>query len=193
MASPHLDVAARQGGAIARRQLTEAGATARRVAGMVERGELRPVRRNVFVVAGAPPTWAQRAWVELLDNPPSAVLACRTAARLHRIGRFTVDAIDVTQPEEVVHRSVEASRRRSTRLPARHIVRADGFPTTSLARTVFDLCGLVSTLAEREASPTSRSRRWSVRSTMPSCVDSRSRPPTGCSPRWVGGAGRGPS
>jgi len=145
----HHEVLRRQGGAIARRQLVECGIDHRFLRRAVERGDFVAVRRHVFVSASAPPTWAQRAWVALLEAPPGALLSHRTAARLHRLGRFNFDAIDVLEEEGDHHRPVQASRRRTTVVLDHHRTQIDGLPVTSLARTVFDLCGLVSVARHR--------------------------------------------
>jgi very-short-patch-repair endonuclease len=144
VANAFLSIARRQGGAITRAQLAEAGVDRHRLARMVARGELIEVQDHVFLSAGAPPTWNQRAWVRLLEVPGPAVLSHRTAARLHRAGRFSVDHIDVLVLESGWHRPVSADRHRTTWLPPDHVATVDGLPVTTLARTIFDLCGLVS-------------------------------------------------
>lgn len=137
-------VARRQGGAITRSQLASSGVDRHRVARMVDRGELLQVRDHVFLVTAAPPSWSQRAWVRLLEVPGPAALSHRTAASLHHIGRITTSDIDVVVDERGWHRTVAAKRHRSTWLPSHHLASVDGLPVTTPARTIFDLCGLVS-------------------------------------------------
>lgn len=143
-AENHLDVAARQGGVFHRRQATECGISAKQLAGELDRHRIREMRSGVFVVVGAPPTWKQRAWIELLDAPEGAVLGQRTATSLHRVGQIVTNEIDVLEVEPTWHRPSPSDRRRTTLLPPEHRTVIDGFPVTSLARTLFDLCGLVS-------------------------------------------------
>lgn len=138
-------VLARQGGAIHRRQLREHGVDARRLGSLIARGELEPARSHVFVACAAPPTWNRRVWVELLDAAPTAVLGFRTAARLLHVGRFGPGCIDLLEEEERWHRRGRpASVHRTTWLPSHHRAVADGFPVTTLPRTLFDLASLVS-------------------------------------------------
>jgi len=140
----HLEAAARQGGAFHRRQATESGVSQKHLASEVDRGRLREVRPSVFLVVGAPPTWKQRVWIELLDAPGDAVLGQRTATSLHRVGQIATNEIDVLEVESSFHRSASSSRRRSTLIPPEHRTTLDGLPVTTLPRTLFDLCGLVS-------------------------------------------------
>jgi hypothetical protein len=140
----HLQVAARQGGVFHRRQATECGTTRKHLASEVGQDRLREIRPSVFVVAGAPPTWKQRAWIELLDAPGDAVLGLRTATSLHRVGQIVTNEIDVLEVEPAWHRPVIGDRRRTTRLPPEHQTTIDGLPVTTLPRTLFDICGLVS-------------------------------------------------
>lgn len=144
MDGSHLDIAARQGGVFHRRQATERGVTQKQLATDVRQGRTREVRRDVFVLVGAPPTWTQRVWIELLDAPGESVLGGRTATTLHRVGQIVTNEIDVLEVETAWHRPSGGRRRRSTLLPPEHCTVVDGIPVTTLPRTLFDLCGLVS-------------------------------------------------
>ena len=144
MATLFFSTARRQGGALSRRQLTDAGVDSHRINRMVARAELLEVRDGVYVCAGAPPTWNQRAWIHLLEVPGLAVLSHRTAARMQHTGRFATSEIDVLVAEKGWHPSITGDRHRTTWLPPHHMTVVDGLPVTTLARTMFDLCGLVS-------------------------------------------------
>lgn len=138
------DVARRQAGVISRGQLVDAGVERHRVARLCTSGEFVGVRDHVFVATASPPTWNQRAWIALLEIPGRAVLSHRTSASLQRAGRFSTNDIDVLVLEEGWHRDVDAHRHRTTWLPPHHLTTVDGLPVTTLARTIFDLAGLVS-------------------------------------------------
>ncbi len=142
-----------QAGAIGRRQLRDAGVSAKRVASLVRAGDLLAVRDDVLVAAAAPPTWNQRAWVHLLDAAPGARLSHRTAARLHRVGRIVTTDIDVLEVEEQYHRDRRRGVHRTTWLPAHHGSMVEGLPVTSLGRTLFDLASLVSPARRRRGLP----------------------------------------
>jgi hypothetical protein len=139
-----LDLAATQGGVFHRRQALDAGVTPRQLDGDFERQRMREVRPGVFVIRGAPPSWKQRAWIELLDAPEGAILGERTAASMHRIGQIVTSDIDVLEIEPTWHRVRDLHRRRTTFVPSEHRTTVDGLPVTTVARTLFDLCGMVS-------------------------------------------------
>jgi very-short-patch-repair endonuclease len=143
----------RQGGAIHRRQLREHEVGHRRLAALLDRGELVAVGEHVFVAASAPATWQRRAWIELLGAAPGARLGFRTAAQLHRVGRFTTSDIDLLEPEEVWHRHRAGTVHRTSWLPPHHLATVDGLPVTCLARTVFDLAALASVTRRRRGLP----------------------------------------
>jgi very-short-patch-repair endonuclease len=146
-------VAARQHGAISRRQLTRAGATPVAIRHLVRRGLLRRATRDVFVVPGSPPTWHRKLWVALLDRSPgagdipAAVVARRAAAALHRLPGFDRTYVDVLTHERR-SRHPPARRRAnsaaSSWIPPSHVQTVEGLRCTTLARTVFDLAGLSS-------------------------------------------------
>lgn len=144
MATSFFPIARRQGGVLSRTQLIGAGVDRHRISRMVGSAELLEVRDGVFVCAGAPPTWNQRAWIHLLEVPGPAALSHRTAARLQHAGRFPTSDIDVLVAEEGWHPPITGDRHRTTWLPPHHLTEIDGLPVTTLARTMFDLCGLVS-------------------------------------------------
>ena len=153
MVRSHLEIAADQGGVFHRRQAAASGVSPKQLAGEVGRHRLRELRPGVFLVVGAPPTWKQRAWIELLDAPGDAVLGARTAASLHRVGHIVSNEIDVLEFEPSWHRSEPGARRRTTLLPPEHRTLIDGLPVTALPRTLFDLCGLVSPARRRRGLP----------------------------------------
>lgn len=142
--------AARQGGAVHRRQLRDLGVGHRRLAALVASGELEPVRDHVFVARSSPASWQRRAWIEVLDASPGAVLGHRTAASLLHVGRFVRSEIDIVELEARSHRrSVPATIHRTTWLPAHHRTTVEGLPVTTLPRTLFDLASLVSPARRR--------------------------------------------
>jgi very-short-patch-repair endonuclease len=153
------EVLRRQGGAIHRRQLRDAGLDHRRVATLVRRGELIAVTDHVFVAASSPVTWARRAWVELLQAAAGSPLSHRTAAGLHRVGRFSTSTIEISELEDAWHRRRAPSIHRTTWLPAHHVTAIDGLPVTTLPRTIFDLAGLVSEARRERGLPSLAERQ----------------------------------
>ncbi len=153
MGGNHLDVASRQGGVFHRHQARCLGISERHLAGEVARQRLREIRPGIFLVTGAPPTWMQRAWIEVLDAPGDAVVGLRTACALHRVGKIVTNSIDVLEAEPAWHRPTTGARRRTTLLPPEHRTVIDGLPVTTLPRTLFDICGLVSPRRRRRGLP----------------------------------------
>lgn len=140
------DLARAQAGTLSSAQLREAGIERRRVQRRVDAGELVVVNRGLYRMSGAPTTWHQRIWAALLEAPPDTVVSHRTAARLHGIGTFTSAAIDLARIRDPANRTAVAPTdlHRTLHLPGHHLATVDGIPTTSVARTVFDLAALVS-------------------------------------------------
>ncbi len=107
-------------------------------------GRWRRTRQGIYVVEGSPDTWEQRIWVELLAAGSGAVVGLRSAAALHRLRGMPRIAIDIVQPEDTVPNAKPRTSRRTTRLPSSHVTVIDGFPVTTIERTLFDLTGLTS-------------------------------------------------
>jgi very-short-patch-repair endonuclease len=147
------ELSRRQAGVLRRDQLRSAGWSDASVRRAVERGELRAVGHRALLVAAVPPTWNQRAWVALAQAAPGAVISHRSASQLHRVGRISVSAIDVAEPEATNHGASGPSLHRTTALLAEHTTVVDGLPVTTLARTIFDLAGLVSPARRRRGLP----------------------------------------
>lgn len=108
----------------------------------VQQARWRRHRSGIYVIAGSPDTWEQRLWLALLAAGDGAAVARRSAARLHRLPGSWTDHLDLVQPECSVPRDKPQTSRRSSFIPATHVSEVNGFPTTTVARTLFDLGGL---------------------------------------------------
>jgi hypothetical protein len=94
-----------------------------------------------------------------------AVLSHTSAAALDRLPGFTIDPLVVTIPRG--RRSLERVRvEQSLALPPHHRRQVDNIPCTSMARTLFDLCGDVRAGRAERALDTALSRRAV---TLPAC------------------------
>ena len=60
------EVASGQWSLVTRGQLLEAGVSERRITGLLRSGVLRPVRRRVYALVGAPRSWQQTALAAVL-------------------------------------------------------------------------------------------------------------------------------
>ena len=133
--------AARQGGAVDRVQLRQAGLGRGAVAVRVRNGLLHPVHRDVFAVGhGALPTHG-RLWAAVLacGGPPSAGLSHRTAAWRWDLISAPSGPIDVSSMARV--RPIPGLRLHHPRT-LRHAdltTDDDGLPLTTVARTLVDI------------------------------------------------------
>jgi hypothetical protein len=132
-------LAARQHNLVTRVQAHRAGFTDEMIHRRLRTGRWRHVRRAVYAVGGAPPTFEQAVMSAVLAAGETAAASHVTAAQLWGLPIEPGDRIEITTVIErqvrldgvVAHRSgllEEADRR---------VVR--GIPTTSVARTVVDL------------------------------------------------------
>ncbi|WP_436795783.1 DUF559 domain-containing protein [Actinospongicola halichondriae] len=137
------DLAADQGGAIARRQLLAHGVTGSAIDRALRSGRLLATLSGVYVVRGAPETSIQRRWIALLAAGPDGVLAFESAARVHGLATVSADGPTIV----IVHHS---GFRRLTDVTAHqindvrpdHVGRVDGMPVTTVPRTIVDLAAV---------------------------------------------------
>lgn len=141
-------LAADQNGLVTRRQLLDAGFTARAIERLVQRGALSIELRGVYAVGYPVEDLRRRLRACLLACGPDARLSHETAANWLGLG----PAPELTAP---VHVTVVGPRRRvrsglvvhrAARLAADDRTVARGLPTTSMARTLVDVA---STFDER--------------------------------------------
>lgn len=138
-----LAIAADQAGAVARAQMLGVGGSESTITRRVADGRLLPELPGVYVVAGAPATVAQRRWVALLGVGPAAVLSFETAGRIHRVtGVSDRGPTIVTVPHSGWQRLPGVVVHQISDLTDEHVVRIDGFPVTSLERTIVDLAAV---------------------------------------------------
>lgn len=138
------ELAATQHAAFSRDQARRSGLSDRRLDGMIDRGAVRRAAPGVFVVSGAPSSWAQRLQVATLSLPGS-LASHRAAVRLHG-----VDGIDHAPIEVLVERGQQRRRRprgvvlhETKDLRGPDLDERDGIPCSSLVRTLVDLPAVV--------------------------------------------------
>lgn len=133
------ELAGRQHGVVARRQLLGLGFNAREIEHRVGRGRLHLVMRGVYVV-GWPRLTPKRRWMAaVLACGDGAALSHRSAAALWEIGAERQGVVDVS-----VRRRAELKRpglrvRGRPSLPAASVTARDGIPVTSPVQTLVDL------------------------------------------------------
>jgi len=133
------ELAGRQHGVVARRQLLALGFTRRAIEHRVERGRLHVVAHGVYVV-GWPKLTQKRRWmVAVLACQDEAALSHHSAAALWCIGKERPGVIDISVRRRCELRRPGLRVRGRPSLRAEEIVVRDGIPLTSVVRTLVDL------------------------------------------------------
>jgi very-short-patch-repair endonuclease len=137
------DLADRQYGVVARRQLGALGMSETMVTARVRRGLLRRMHRGVYAV-GHRRLRIEGRWVAaVLAAGPGAVLSHRDAAALHGLRHRHDGRTDVTTTARGASSRARIRIHRTTVLAQEDVTVVDGIPVTSVARTLVDLAGVV--------------------------------------------------
>jgi predicted transcriptional regulator of viral defense system len=133
------ELAGRQHGIVARRQLLALGFNAREIEHRLGRGRLHLVMRGVYAV-GWPELTPKRRWMAaVLVCGEGALLSHRSAAALWEIGperRGVVD-VSVMRRAELKRRGLHVRGRPSLRVEG--VTSRDGVPVTTPVQTLIDL------------------------------------------------------
>lgn len=135
-----LDLARRQHGVVAHRQLTEIGLSRSAIARRLERGYLIVLHRGVYAVGHDVLSQRARWMAAVLAGGPSAVLSHRAAAALWGLARYH-GVPEVTVRGSGRSRPGIAFRRSS--LPVDERTVRDWIPVTTVPRTLLDLARVV--------------------------------------------------
>lgn len=145
------DLAAQQWGLLTAAQARSAGVESFMLSRLVDQGILMRVRHGVYAASSAPwsPVLEIRAqWLALdpkimavdrrNDDENAVTVSHETAAELHGIGDLPTDAITFTTPQRRQTKQSDV-RFHTAVLDPDEVVYLDGFPVTTVARTVLDL------------------------------------------------------
>jgi hypothetical protein len=134
-----VELATQQHGVVSHQQLTGLGFGVRLIEIRLWEGWLQPLHRHVYAVGHSRLTRRSLWWAGLLAYGPGAVLSHRTAAVLWGIQRPRRGPVHVTAPggRQGVERRDGIWIHRC-RFGSEDITTKDGFPTTTVARTLFD-------------------------------------------------------
>jgi hypothetical protein len=133
-------LAARQHGAVSRRQLIDAGASRHAIDWAVRVGDLIRVQPAVFVVPGSPDTWRQRLMIAVLAAGPGACVSHRAAAVLLGIAhRDAPELVEISVPRPFSGRINGVIVHRGLDLTNEYVTVVDGIPCTGPHRTLVDL------------------------------------------------------
>lgn len=136
-----IDLAAKQGGYVRRDQLVALGLSESAVDRRANERVITPVTPGVYQVIPSDDH------VDLLRGAilalPNAVVSHHSAAHLLRFPRLPALKPTVVVPSHTTHRFPAVIVRRCNDLSADDVVIVNGLPVTSVARTCFDLSGLL--------------------------------------------------
>lgn len=133
------ELAGRQHGVVARRQLLALGFSSGEIEHRIGRARLHVVMRGVYAV-GWPELTRERRWMAaVLACGNGAALSHRSAAALWGIGREERGRIDVSVRRRCELRRPGLRVRGRPTLAAEDIVSRDGIPVTAVAPTLVDL------------------------------------------------------
>ncbi len=134
------ETASTQAGAISRQQLLDHGVSRSAIDRRLRTGALARTLPGVYVVAGSPDTVARRRWVALLAVGAQVVLSFDTAARIHRLNAVAATGpVVVTVPHSGSQALAGVVVHQISDLTADDVMDVDGFPVTSVPRTIVDL------------------------------------------------------
>ena len=136
-------LAAVQHGRVARRQLLAAGLTRHEIDGRVASGHLIQEYTGVYAVGHRSEGWPGAWMAAVLAAGDDAALSFVSAAAHRGIVRWRPTAIDVTCPRALRPRSPLRFHR--SRLASDEVEVVDSIPTTTVARTLFDLASVLGT------------------------------------------------
>jgi hypothetical protein len=134
------ELARRQHGVVARRQLVEAGWSGEEIDWRIRNGRLHQLHRlcpGVYAVGHRVIPREGRWMAAVLASGPDAILTHWSAAALWRIRPNSRARIDVTVPHR--SRSSDLIRRHISHVPDDERTLKEGIPATSVPRTIFDL------------------------------------------------------
>src|SRR5437870_795717 len=134
-------LAASQHSAISHRQALDVGLTRTQIRQRRTSGRWRAACHGVYVLAGAPASWQQRAMVACLAGPDGTVASYLTAAALFGLAKAPL-VPHVTVPRGSSGRFRRAVVHKAT-LDRGDVGVVDGMPCTRPARTLVDCAGIM--------------------------------------------------
>lgn len=133
-------IAARQAGAIARRQVLKAGGDDGYIHRRVRAERWRQWAPGVYLMAGVPPHPDRPVWLSLLAAGPGSVVSHQAAARLHRFPGFERDeGVALIVPHGDHHRIPGTFAHQIDDLEQRDVATIRRLQVTTPARTFVDL------------------------------------------------------
>jgi very-short-patch-repair endonuclease len=145
------ELARRQHGMVARRQLLALGFNRREIEHRVARGRLHPITRGVYAVGWPHLTEKQRWMAAVLACGDGAALSHRSAAAFWSIGKELRGRIDISVRRRCELRRPGLRVRGRPTLRPEDVVIKDGIPVTAVTRTLVDLASEIDEIAVERA------------------------------------------
>ncbi|HET9678011.1 MAG TPA: type IV toxin-antitoxin system AbiEi family antitoxin domain-containing protein [Solirubrobacterales bacterium] len=163
-------LARRQHGVVARRQLLALGMSDKAVEGRLQRGQLHELFRGVYVVGVRRISQKGRWMAAVLAAGDRAVLSHRSAARLWRLLPPAAEKVDISCVRGRVVRRKGIVSHEAVMQNDEWLVR-DGIPVTSPFRTVFDLAAVAPMRELERAFHEAEARELRDRVSLPMLLD----------------------
>jgi very-short-patch-repair endonuclease len=136
-------IAERRHDLITTSELERLGLSTRSIQRRADRGQLRRLSKDVYATL-PPPDNVPRRELALCLHDPEAVISHASAAAYWGIRRAPKGQVEITVPKGPGVKGVSAVVHYSNKIPDHHVVDlVDGGRVTSVARTVFDLGGVL--------------------------------------------------
>jgi putative AbiEi antitoxin of type IV toxin-antitoxin system len=136
------ELAERQHGVVAARQLVELGYSRDEIAYAKRSGRLRHLQRGVYAVGHRPITWHSRCLAATLSCGPAAVTSHRAAGWLWGLIRSRPGRFDVSVPVRRRHRRTDLRLHYAPLAEADRAIR-EGITVTAVPRTLLDLAAIL--------------------------------------------------
>ncbi len=117
----------------------DVGLTRHQVQGRVDEGRWVEIHRGVYRIRGAAPTWRGDLIAACWAGGSRSVASRRSAAALHGLPGGRRDLVEITCPRWRRARHQRLVVHESTALSTIDVTVVEGIPTTTVARTLFDL------------------------------------------------------
>jgi very-short-patch-repair endonuclease len=152
-------LAATQHGLVTFQQARALGLTIDGIKHRVRRGGWHRLYRGVYRRAGAPATPLQSALAAVFAVGKDGFASHRCAAGLHAFPGFDIDPITISVCRHGRRHLPGVRLEQTLNMPVHHVTSAHGIPCTTVARTLFDLCGDVHARRAERALDTALARR----------------------------------
>jgi Protein of unknown function (DUF559) len=152
-------LATTQHGLITRAQAIGCGFSDKGIEHRLQSGRWCLLVRGLYRFPGAIDTSRQRAMAAVLASGDGSALSHGSASALRGLPGFSIEPIVVSVARHGRRDLAGVRLEQSLALPPHHVQIVDGIPCTTVARTLFDLCGDVHVLRAERALDTALARK----------------------------------